>query len=74
MEQYREFLSYQPELVEATVQTDAFIDMANRAKLSFATGDYIQELIAAPDLQHSFDELNAKWKEAREGQSASPQP
>lgn len=65
MEQYREFLSYQPELVEATVQTDTFIDMANRSKLSFASGDYIQELIAAPDLQKAFDGLNEKWEEAR---------
>ncbi|WP_229522410.1 ABC transporter substrate-binding protein [Paenibacillus monticola] len=63
--QYREFMSYKPKLVEATVQSDAFIEMANRAKLSFWSGDYIQELIAAPDLQKSFDELNAKWKEAR---------
>ncbi|MEK5446126.1 ABC transporter substrate-binding protein [Paenibacillus sp. FSL R7-0331] len=74
MEQYTEFNSYHPELVEAVVQTDAFIEMANRSKLSFATGDYIQELIAAPDLQKSFDELNDRWKEAREGQSASFQP
>ncbi|WP_150274594.1 ABC transporter substrate-binding protein [Paenibacillus tepidiphilus] len=72
MPQYQEFLSYQPTLVEATVQSDAFIDMANRAKLSFWSGDYMQELIAAPDLQQSFDELNAKWKEARAGQVASP--
>lgn len=34
MEQYTEFNSYHPELVEAVVQTDAFIDMANRSKLS----------------------------------------
>ncbi|WP_052421339.1 ABC transporter substrate-binding protein [Paenibacillus sp. FSL R7-0273] len=74
MEQYTEFNSYHPELVEAVVQTDAFIDMANRSKLSFATGDYIQELIAAPDLQKSFDELNQRWKDAREGQPASFQP
>ncbi|WNS46950.1 ABC transporter substrate-binding protein [Paenibacillus sp. MMS20-IR301] len=73
MEQYTEFLSYQPKLVEATVQTDAFIDMANRAKLSFATGDYIQELIAAPDLKQSFDGLNERWKEARGDKPASQQ-
>ncbi|WP_151737779.1 ABC transporter substrate-binding protein [Paenibacillus tengchongensis] len=72
--QYREFLSYQPRLVEATVQSDAFIDMANRAKLSFWSGDYMQELIAAPDLGQSFAELNSRWKEARSGQEASPAP
>ncbi|MNT99741.1 hypothetical protein D3C72_2426740 [compost metagenome] len=74
MEQYREFLSYNPQLVEATVQTDAFIDMANRSKLSFASGDYIQELLAAPDLQKAFDELNEKWMEARGGQLPSSLP
>lgn len=74
MEPFREFLSYNPRLVEATVQSDAFIEMANRAKLSFWSGDYIQELLAAPDLQQSFDMLNEKWKEARQGQQASPQP
>ncbi|ASA19949.1 ABC transporter substrate-binding protein [Paenibacillus donghaensis] len=74
MEQYREFLSYQPQLLEATVQTDQFIELANRSKLSFWSGDYIQELIAASDLQQSFDELNAKWKEARAGMLGSGGP
>lgn len=74
MPQYSEFLSYHPKLVEATVQKDDFIDIANRAKMSFWSGDYIQELLAAPDLQKSFDELNAIWKEARSGQQTSPQP
>ncbi|WP_379160919.1 ABC transporter substrate-binding protein [Paenibacillus sp. sgz5001063] len=74
MPQYSEFLSYHPKLIEATVQSDAFIDMSNRAKLSFWSGDYMQELIAAPDLQKAFDELNKKWKEARAGQQASPGP
>lgn len=67
MPQYREFLSYEPELIDANVQSDNFIDMANRSKLSFWSGDYIQELLAAPDLQKSFDKLNEKWKEARVG-------
>lgn len=70
--QYREFLSYHPKLVEGTVQTDAFIDMANRAKLSFWSGDYIQDLLAAPDLQKSFDQLNQKWKEARMSHQVTP--
>lgn len=74
MEQYREFLSYHPQLVESTVQTDAFIDTANRTKLSFWSGDYIQELLATQDLQQSFDELNKKWKEALISLQASPQP
>ncbi len=74
MPQYQEFLSYKPKLFDATVQSDAFIDIANRAKLSFWSGDYIQELLAAPDLQKAFDELNAKWKEARAETQVDPQP
>ncbi|UQZ35683.1 ABC transporter substrate-binding protein [Paenibacillus sp. PK3_47] len=74
MPQYKEFLSYQPKLVEATVQKDDFVDIANRAKMSFWSGEYIQELLAAPDLQQSFDELNAIWKEARASRQASSQP
>lgn len=74
MPQYREFLSYKPKLLDTTVQSDAFIDLANRAKLSFWSGDYIQELLAAPDLQKAFDELNAKWKEARAETQVDSQP
>jgi hypothetical protein len=74
MPQYQEFLSYKPKLLEATVQSDTFIDIANRAKLSFWSGDYIQELLAAPDLQKAFDELNAKWKEARAETQVASQP
>lgn len=72
LQQYSEFLSHHPKLIEATVQTDAFIDLANRTKLSFWSGDYIQDVLAAPDLQKSFDQLNAKWKEARVSQQTAP--
>lgn len=74
MPQYTEFLSYKPKMLEATVQNDRFIELANRAKLSFWSGEYIQELIAAPDLQKAFDELNTKWAEARAGVPASATP
>ncbi|MNC78847.1 hypothetical protein D3C75_1311640 [compost metagenome] len=74
MPQYAEFFSYKPKMLEATVQNDQFIEFANRAKLSFWSGDYLQELIVAPDLQKAFDELNAKWSEARVGVPASATP
>ncbi|MBY9080564.1 carbohydrate ABC transporter substrate-binding protein [Paenibacillus sp. HN-1] len=74
MPQYAEFFSYKPKMLEATVQNDRFIELANRAKLSFWSGEYLQELIAAPDLQKAFDELNAKWSEARAGDTASATP
>lgn len=74
MPQFREFLSYKPKLIYATVQSDAFIGLSNNSKISFWSGEYIQELLAAPDLQKSFDELNEKWKEARAEAQLTSQP
>ncbi|WP_172254087.1 ABC transporter substrate-binding protein [Saccharibacillus deserti] len=65
MEQFREFLSFKPTLVEGVQTNDAFIELADRADFSFWTGGYMQELIAAPDLAQAFDRLNASWAEAR---------
>lgn len=74
MAQYEEFLSYKPKMLEAKVQSDEFIELANRAKLSFWSGEYLQELIAAPDLRIAFDELNTKWAEARAGAEPQTEP
>ncbi|MWV46469.1 extracellular solute-binding protein [Paenibacillus sp. HJL G12] len=63
--QFQEFLSYKPELVENKQQTDEFIELANKAGISFWSGGYIQELIASPDLGKAFEELNRRWKQAR---------
>ncbi|MGN7359155.1 ABC transporter substrate-binding protein [Paenibacillus sp. SAF-054] len=66
MPQFQEFLSYQPEFVENKQQTDDFIELANKAGISFWSGDYIQELIASPDLGKAFADLNRRWKQARD--------
>ncbi|WP_246073108.1 ABC transporter substrate-binding protein [Paenibacillus dokdonensis] len=65
MPQFQEFLSYKPELVENKQQTDEFIELANKAGISFWSGDYIQELIASPDLGKAFEDLNRRWEQAR---------
>lgn len=63
--QFQEFLSYEPVFVENKQQTDEFVEIANKAGISFWSGDYIQELIAAPDLGKAFGDLNRRWKQAR---------
>lgn len=63
--QFREFLSCKPELVGNKQQTDEFIELANKVGISFWSGDYIQELIASPDLGKAFEDLNRRWKQAR---------
>lgn len=63
--QYKEFLSYDPILLESTIPSETFLSIANKAKIAFWSGDFIQELVAAADLGEGFQAMNAKWKEAR---------
>lgn len=63
--QFQEFLSYNPQFVESVQQSDPLIELSIKAGISFWSGDYIQELIAAPDLKQAFAELNSRWKLAR---------
>ncbi len=70
--QFREFLSFDPKLVEGVQTNDTFIKLADRADFSFWSGGYMQELIAASDLGAAFEQLNLRWKEAREDQASRP--
>lgn len=63
--QFQQFLSYDIELLERRVPNDLLLEIANSAQISFWSGDFIQEWIAAPDLQKAFDEYNERWKAAR---------
>ncbi|MEC0242091.1 hypothetical protein P4H66_20005 [Paenibacillus dokdonensis] len=51
--------------MENKQRTDEFIELANKVGISCWSGDYIQELIASPDLGKAFEDLNRRWKQAR---------
>jgi raffinose/stachyose/melibiose transport system substrate-binding protein len=63
--QFKEFLSFNIEFLEKSVPNDTLLEIASAAQMTFWSGDYIQEWIAAPSLQSAFDEYNKRWKEAR---------
>jgi raffinose/stachyose/melibiose transport system substrate-binding protein len=63
--QFQQFLSFNSEFIERRVPSDLLLDIANTAQIAFWSGDYIQEWIAAPDLQAIFDNYNERWREAR---------
>lgn len=63
--QYKEFLSYGSILVERQIPSDALLEIADAAQITFWSGLYIQEWIAAPDLQEAFQQYNERWAEAR---------
>ncbi|PZD94758.1 carbohydrate ABC transporter substrate-binding protein [Paenibacillus sambharensis] len=63
--QFQEFLSFSPIFVESEPPSDLFLEVAEQAGISFWSGDYIQELIAAEDLSEAFAQFNVRWMEAR---------
>ncbi|CAM4457740.1 ABC transporter substrate-binding protein [Paenibacillus tarimensis] len=68
--QFQEFLTYSPVFVESEPPSDLFLEVAEQARISFWSGDYIQELIVAEDLSEAFAQFNVRWREARRGISA----
>ncbi|MFC5529213.1 ABC transporter substrate-binding protein [Cohnella yongneupensis] len=64
--QLAEFQSYNPTFLEDVAADPKFNEIANKAEIDLFVGKYTQDAIVAKDLQKFYDELNAKWKKARE--------
>jgi len=62
--QMAEFMSYNPNLLEAIPTVSEFNEIANKAQIPF-TGEEIQQAAVAKDLQAEFDKLNQKWAAAK---------
>lgn len=62
--QMAEFMSYEPNLLEAIPTVSEFNEIANKAQIPF-TGEEIQQAAVAKDLQAEFDKLNQKWAAAK---------
>ncbi|MFC5529212.1 ABC transporter substrate-binding protein [Cohnella yongneupensis] len=63
--QLAEFKSFAPNYIESQSTDPKFAEIGNKAEIGFYTGDYIQTLVTAKDLQKAFDDLNAKWKKGK---------
>lgn len=63
--QQEQFLSYKPTLVENVPPSDQILQIAEKAKVTLWSGEYIQEWIASANLQQTFEQYNARWQEAR---------
>lgn len=64
--QLAEFQSYNPTFLEDKATDPKWNEIANKAEIDLGVGKYTQDAIVAKDLQKYYDELNAKWKKARE--------
>ncbi|MBD3917171.1 carbohydrate ABC transporter substrate-binding protein [Paenibacillus sp. PR3] len=63
--QQEQFLSYKPTFVENVPPSDQILQIAEKAKVTLWSGEYIQEWIASRNLQQTFEQYNARWQEAR---------
>lgn len=63
--QLAEFMSHNPIMLENVPTTTDWNDIANKAQISFWTGEYIQPIAIAKDLKAELDKLNEKWAKAK---------
>lgn len=64
--QFKQFLSFNPVMVEKKVPSDKLLEISNTAQIALWSGDYILEWITAPDLAEVFETYNKRWAEARD--------
>ena len=64
--QLHEYLEYNPEIIQTPVNSSKFIQVANKSKIDFYSGSYIQDVITADDFNKALEKLDARWKRAKE--------
>ena len=64
--QLHEYLEYNPEIIQTPVNSSKFIEVANKSKIDFYSGGYIQDVITAEDFDKALQKLDARWKRAKE--------
>ena len=64
--QLHEYLEYNPEIIQTPVNSSKFIQVANKSKIDFYSGGYIQDVITADDFNKALEKLDTRWKRAKE--------
>ena len=64
--QLNEYLGYKPEIIQSPVNSSKFIEVANKSKIDFYSGGYIQDVITADNFEAALEKLDARWKRAKE--------
>lgn len=66
LSQLSEYLSYKPVIIQTPVDSALFIEVANKSKIDFYGGGYIQDVIISGDFEGAFKKLDARWVRAKE--------
>lgn len=63
--QLAEYMSYEPLVIQNPTNTSTFIEVANRSKLDFYAGGYIQDIMTSKDFNEATEKLDARWNRAK---------
>ncbi|QEI13699.1 carbohydrate ABC transporter substrate-binding protein [Cellvibrio japonicus] len=66
MAQLTQYMSYQPEIIQAAPESNDFIRLANKAGMDFMSGGYIRNILLSPDFEGSMAYWNKRWRQAKE--------
>ncbi|MBK8186659.1 MAG: carbohydrate ABC transporter substrate-binding protein [Cellvibrio sp.] len=65
MPQLAEYMSYEPEMIQAAAESNDFIRLANIAGMDFMSGNYIRNILLSPDFNGSMEYWNKRWRRAK---------
>ena len=63
--QLNEYLGYEPNVIQAPKNSARFIEIANRSKIDFYGGGYVQDLIMNGNFSESLEQLDTRWERAK---------
>ncbi|WP_262021712.1 ABC transporter substrate-binding protein [Vibrio quintilis] len=65
LEQLKEYMSYNPKVIQTPVNSSTFIAVTNRSKIDFYSGGYIQDVITSGDFNKALEKLDSRWERAK---------
>lgn len=66
MPQLAEYMSLEPDIIQAEPASNDFIRLANKAGMDFMGGNHVRHILLSPDFEGSMKYWNSRWRQARE--------
>jgi ABC-type glycerol-3-phosphate transport system substrate-binding protein len=63
--QLSEYLSYNPNVIQSPKNSARFVEVANRSKIDFYGGGYVQDLITSGKFSETLEQMDARWNRAK---------
>lgn len=63
--QLTEYMSFKPQMIQVSPESNDFIRLANKAGIDFMGGNYIRNILLSPDFDGSMAYWNKRWQQAK---------